>query len=61
MPSLKIVEEKVKLKPSVVLLILFVVLIVLSPFLKTHNLLTSIICYLIPAYLSFIALESIDK
>lgn len=61
MPSLKIIEEKFKVKPSVVLLILFVVLILLTPFLKTHSILTSIICYLIPAYLSFIALESIDK
>jgi len=36
-------------------------LILLSPFLKTYNLLTSIICYLIPAYLSFIALETTEK
>ena len=36
-------------------------MILLSPFLKTYNLLTSIICYLIPAYLSFIALETTEK
>ena len=44
-----------------VLLGLFAALLVLSPILKTHALLTSIIFYLIPAYLSFLALESTDK
>lgn len=61
MQSLQFVEEKYKVKPSVVLLIVFVVLLVLSPLLNTHALLTSIVCYLIPAYLSFLALESTDK
>lgn len=61
MQSLQFVEEKYKVKPSVVLLIAFVVLLVLSPLLNTHALLTSIVCYLIPAYLSFLALESTDK
>lgn len=49
------------MKPSVILLIVFVVLLALSPILKTYAILTSIVCYLIPAYLSFIALESTDK
>jgi receptor expression-enhancing protein 5/6 len=61
MQSLKIIEEKLKIKPSLALLLLFVVLLVLSPLLNTHALLTSVVCYLIPAYLSFIALESTDK
>ena len=61
LPALKFVEEKYKIKPSAVLLIVFVVLLVLSPILNTHSILTSIVCYLIPAYLSFIALESVDK
>jgi receptor expression-enhancing protein 5/6 len=61
MPALKFIEEKYKIKPSVVLLIAFVLLLLLSPILNTHSLLTSIVCYLIPAYLSFIALESTDK
>lgn len=61
MPALKFIEEKYKIKPSVVLLIAFVLLLLLSPILNTHGLLTSIVCYLIPAYLSFIALESTDK
>lgn len=61
MDSLKFIEAKYKVKPSVVLLIVFVVLLILSPILNTHNILTSIVCYLIPAYLSFIALESTDK
>ena len=33
----------------------------LTPILSTHAILTSLICYLIPAYLSFLALESVDK
>lgn len=61
MQSLQFVEERYKVKPSVVLLIAFVVMLVLSPLLNTHSLLTSIVCYLIPAYLSFLALESTDK
>ena len=56
MPSLKGIEEKTKLKPSVLLLIVFALLLALSPILKTYTILTSIVCYLIPAYLSFIAL-----
>lgn len=56
MPALKSLEEKYKIKPSSVLLIAFLILLVLSPILNTHNILTSIVCYLIPAYLSFIAL-----
>ncbi len=56
MPALRFLEEKYKIKPSAVLLIVFVVLLLLSPILNTHSILTSIICYLIPAYLSFIAL-----
>lgn len=59
--SLKFIEQKYKVKPSAVLLIAFAVLILLSPFLNTHNILASIVCYLIPAYLSFVALESTDK
>jgi len=43
------------------LLILLAVLLLLSPVIYTHGLLTSIVCYLAPAYLSFLALESIDK
>ncbi len=61
MQSLKFIEEKYKVKPSIVLLIAFVVLLLLTPFLHTHAILTSIVCYLIPAYLSFLALESTDK
>lgn len=49
------------MKPSLAAIGLFVVLLVLSPLLNTHSLITSIICYLIPAYLSFQALESTDK
>jgi receptor expression-enhancing protein 5/6 len=61
MDSLKFIEVKYKVKPSVVLLVLFLLLLLLSPILNTRNILTSIVCYLIPAYLSFIALESTDK
>ena len=43
------------------MILILTLLILLSPFLKTYNLLTSIICYLIPAYLSFIALETTEK
>ena len=60
-PSLKIIQEKLNIQPSVLLLIVFVVLLLLSPFLKTHTIMTSLVCYLIPAYLSFLALESKDK
>jgi len=61
LPGLSFIETKYKVKPSYVLLGLFAILLILSPILNTHSLLTSIICYLIPAYLSFIALESTDK
>ena len=61
MTCFKVIEEKTKLKPSVVLLIFFVIMLVLSPILKTYTLLTSLVCYLIPAYLSFLALESKEK
>ena len=36
-------------------------LLLLSPMLHTHSLVTSIVCYLVPGYLSFLALESKDK
>ena len=61
MPQLQIIEEKTKLKPSYIFLIFFALLLLLSPFLKTHGIMTSLVCYLIPAYLSFLALESVDK
>lgn len=61
LPALRFVEEKYKVKPSLAAIALFVVLLILSPVLGTHSLLTSIVCYLVPAYLSFLALESTDK
>jgi hypothetical protein len=61
LPGLQFVQEKYKLKPSIVAVGLFVLLLLLSPVLGTHSLLTSVVCYLIPAYLSFRALESSDK
>lgn len=54
-------EEKYKVKPSVVGLGVFLGLLILSPLLHTHSLLTSVVCYLVPGYLSFLALESKDK
>ena len=56
MQSLKFIEEKYNIKPSVLLLIIFVILLVLSPIFKTYAIMTSLVCYLIPAYLSFLAL-----
>ena len=56
MQSLKFIEEKYNVKPSVLLLIVFVILLVLSPIFKTYAIMTSLVCYLIPAYLSFLAL-----
>lgn len=61
LPALSFVEEKYKVKPSLAAIALFVLLLILSPVFGTHSLLTSIVCYLIPAYLSFLALESTDK
>jgi receptor expression-enhancing protein 5/6 len=61
LPALKFIEEKYNLKPSNAAILIFLVLLLLSPLLKTHSLLTSIICYLIPAFLSYRALESSDK
>lgn len=61
LPALRFVEEKYKVKPSLAAIVLFVVMLFLSPLLGTHSLLTSLVCYLIPAYLSFLALESTDK
>lgn len=60
-PQLQIVEEKTKLKPSYLFLIIFALLLLLSPILRTHGIMTSLVCYLVPAYLSFLALESVDK
>ena len=61
LPALRFIEEKYKVKPSLAAIGLFVLLLLLSPVLGTHSLLTSLVCYLVPAYLSFLALESIDK
>lgn len=61
LPALRFVEEKYKVKPSLAAIALFALLLLLSPILGMHSLLTSFVCYLIPAYLSFLALESTDK
>ena len=61
MPQLNIIEEKTTLKPSYALLVALAALFVLSPVLQSHYLLTSLVCYVAPAYLSFLALESADK
>lgn len=61
LPALKFVHEKYGLKPSQAAILLFVLLLLLSPFLSTHSLLTSIVCYLVPAFLSYKALETTDK
>jgi hypothetical protein len=55
-PALKVIKDKLNIQPSVLLLIVLLVLILLSPYLRTHALMTSIVCYLVPAYLSFLAL-----
>jgi receptor expression-enhancing protein 5/6 len=60
LPGLTFIQSKYGLRPSLVLVGLLGVLLALSPFFNTYSLLTSIICYLIPAYLSFLALESPD-
>lgn len=54
-------QEKYNVKPSLAAVALFALLLLLSPIFGTHSLLTSLVCYLIPAYLSFRALESSDK
>jgi hypothetical protein len=56
LPNLKFVEQQYNVKPSIVAIAAFVLLLLLSPLLNTHSLLTSLVCYLIPAYLSFLAL-----
>lgn len=61
MQSLKFIEEKYNIKPSLVLLGLLAAMLLLSPLLHTHAIVTSLVCYLIPAYLSFLALESVEK
>jgi receptor expression-enhancing protein 5/6 len=61
LPALRFVEEKYKLKPSLAAVALFAVLLLLAPLLGTYSLMTSLVCYLVPAYLSFLALESSDK
>jgi receptor expression-enhancing protein 5/6 len=61
LPALKFVEEKYKVKPSFAAIGLFVLLLLISPLLNTYSLLTSLVCYLVPAYLSFLALETTDK
>ena len=61
MQGLAFIEQKYKVKPSVLALGIFIVLLALSPILHTHSLLTSVVCYLVPGYLSFLALESKDK
>lgn len=61
LPGLAFIQTKYGVRPSLVLLGLLAVLFALSPLFNTYSLLASIICYLIPAYLSFLALESPDK
>ncbi len=56
LPYLKFIEEKYNYKPSTIAIFVFILLLILSPFLKTHSLLISIVCYLVPGYLSFKAL-----
>lgn len=60
LPGLSFIQSKYGVKPSLVLIGLLGVLLALSPYFNTYSWLTSIICYLIPAYLSFLALESPD-
>jgi receptor expression-enhancing protein 5/6 len=58
LPGLTFIQTKYGVRPSLVLLGLLGVMLALSPFFNTYSLLASIICYLIPAYLSFLALET---
>lgn len=61
MPALKSIEEKYSVKPSIAVVAGFFVLLLISPLLNTYALMTSFVCYLLPAYFSFLALESTDK
>lgn len=58
MPALKSIEEKYSVKPSIAVVAGFFVLLLISPLLNTYALMTSFVCYLLPAYFSFLALES---
>lgn len=56
LPALKFIPEKYNIKASQAAILLFILLLLLSPVLSTHSLLTSLVCYLIPAFLSYRAL-----
>lgn len=54
-------EEKTKLKPSVIALSLIVFLTIVIIVAEASAFVVGVACFLIPAYFSFIALESLDK
>ena len=59
--SLAFVEEKTKLKPSVIALALILFLGIVIVISEASAFVTGIACFLIPAYFSFLALESLEK
>ena len=61
LPGLKFIEEKYKLKPSLSLLAISAAMLVLTPILGVYAFTTGIFCFLVPAFLSFLALESKEK
>ena len=59
--SLAFVEEKTKIKPSVIALSLIVFLTLIIIVAEASALVIGISCFLIPAYFSFLALETLDQ
>jgi receptor expression-enhancing protein 5/6 len=61
LPILHFVKNRWNIRPSLAVLAVCLILFLLSLVLNISPLLTGIVCYLIPAYLSFLALESTEK
>ena len=59
--SLSFIEAKTKVKPSVIALALIVFITIIIMIAEASAFIVGICCFLIPAYFSFVALESKDK
>ena len=58
---LKPINEKLKLPVSQIALILLVIISILALILEAHIIFIGVVCFLVPAYLSFTSLENEDR
>ena len=59
--SLSFIETKTKVKPSVIALALIVFITIIIMIAEASAFIVAVCCFLIPAYFSFVALESTEK